>query len=75
MGIAACLVIFPDQLVGAVIDIAGSVRTVTYRENIAVVVVFITIGHTVDIRNLTELRDLSGCVVANSGEGVVGCQQ
>ena len=38
VGEIACLVIFPNQLVGTVVDIACGIRAVTDRENIAIIV-------------------------------------
>lgn len=44
MGKAACLVILPDQLIGAVVGIACGIRSITDRENITVIVVGIAVG-------------------------------
>ena len=44
MGEIARLVIFPNQLVGTVVDIACGIRAVTDTQDIAVIVVGIAVG-------------------------------
>jgi len=61
MGKAAGLVVLPNQLIVAVIDIGGGIGTVRDRENVAVTVIGVGVGHIVTGRLQTVRGNLPTC--------------